>query len=343
MSSPSAPNPTAPDLRHAVILGRGRSGTTWISQILNRSRGCLYKDEPFNPGKNERYSAWQHDLGERDAAEMRERFDRLARGCVHDVDYPPFLPKHCRWQPAWSLRATWQLGKVVPALRGIYHVYGRPRYGREDWVLTKQVNFPNEKLPALVDALQPRLIAVLRGPYSSVSSSLRFYQKTAAAELRPPHAIARVAELTQGLADFGIEPLSEAQVNALSDAAFEALRWRIQTEPLARFTDEFADGLCVTHEAFAADPQRLAREVFDFLGWEFEAAVEEFIRETTTSGDRHQAFASEEKKQHGVVRDPKDAVERWRRDLSEEQIAEVRSMVESSPLLSLWDQNPQDS
>ncbi|MAW60768.1 MAG: hypothetical protein CMJ94_08030 [Planctomycetes bacterium] len=329
--------PAAAKIQHAFLLGRGRSGTTWIAQILNRFSGCVYKDEPFNPGKNRAYTAWQDALGEQAAEQARIDYDRLVRGCVHDVDYPPFLRKSCRPQPPAMLRASWQLGKAIPALRGIYHWYGRPKLRDGDWVLTKQVNFPNEKLPALCEALDPKLMAVLRGPFASVSSSLRFYHKTAAAEFRPAHALQRVAELTAELEGElpGMRAYSPAELEAMSEAAFEALRWRIQTEPLARFTAAHPQGLVVTHEGFAADPLGSAEQAFAFLGWPLEDAVREFI-DASTAGTRHQAFASDEKKQHGVHRDPKEAVQRWRKDLDAQQIEEISAIIAPSELLGLW-------
>lgn len=325
-------------VRHAFLLGRGRSGTTWISQILNRFAACVYKHEPFNPGKSAVYSTWLDQLGTASAAASRETYDALVRGCVHDVDYPPFLPgKTCRRQPIALLRATWQLGKVLPPLKGVYQWYGKPQLGAGDWALTKQVNFPNEKLPALTEALRPKLIAVLRGPFASVSSSLRFYAKTPAAELRPDHALARVSELTAQLADElpGLRPYTTAELADLSNAAFEALRWRIQTEPLARLATRYDDGMIVTHEAFAADPLRHTEQALAFLGWPLEEAVLDFVR-STTSGTKHRAFASEKKKQHGVHRGPEEAVQRWQRDLDEQQITDVASIIAPSELLEHW-------
>lgn len=110
---------------------------------------------------------------------MRESLIRQVVGCssyFFAVPYLPFLSKPCRRQPKALLRLTWQLGKVYPPARRLYEWYGRPSYRPGDWALIEQVNFPNEYLDRLAEVLAPNIIAVLRNPYASISSSLRYYQ-----------------------------------------------------------------------------------------------------------------------------------------------------------------------
>jgi hypothetical protein len=333
-ASPSAPSQN--DLRYAMLLGRGRSGTTWIGQILNRYSRCVYKYEPFNVGKNDAYSRWMADLaaGESPAA-LRSRFDALSRQSIHDVDYPPFLRKTCRPQAPALLRLAWQIGKVHPPARGLYEWYGRPSYRAGDWVLVKQVNFPNEHLDRLVQALAPCLIGLVRNPYGSVASSLRFYE-THQKEFRDDAAVNRVVELLPTVLRHGVPQYGRDELLAMSDAAFEAVRWRVQSEPLAAFTRAYERGMLLTHERFAAEPVECAREVFAFLGWDLdETAVERYVR-TTTSGDKRRLGGSARQHLHSVHRDPKAATERWRKDLSEAQIEDIQRVVANSELLSLW-------
>jgi len=320
-------------LHYAFVLGRGRSGTTWIGQILNQYYGCLYKYEPFNLGKSAAYEAWLRDLASGEPQELRARFEALCRACDHQVDYPPFISKPCRPQHPWLLRATWQLGKLAPACRGLYEWYGRPKFRSEDWVLIKQVNFPNERLDRLAEVLHPHVIAILRNPFASVSSALRFYRNAPPGRFRSAADVDRLLELLPTLTEFGIPNLSRSELESLSDAAFEALRWRVQTEPLAAFAARSPRALAMTHEQFAEEPEVSAKTAFAFLGWPFDDRVVNFIRETT-QGERHRPGASERKKQHGIRRDPKQAVQRWKKDLSDEQIEEIRSIVRGSPLLA---------
>ena len=322
-------------LRYAVLLGRGRSGTSWIGQILNRYPGCHYKYEPFNRDKPAAYRDWLAELPAGDDDDMRERFDALMRGCDHNVDYPPFVTKPCRRQPRALLRLAWQAGKVVPPMRGLYEWYGCPSYRPGDWALIKQVNFPNEHLDRLAAVLDPHLLAIVRNPFASVSSTFRFTPDEPSGPLRTEASVARVVELLPSVARFGVPQLSAEELWRISEAAFEAVRWRVQSEPLADFARRTPHGLLMTHEHFARDPETAARRAFDFFGWPFDASVSAFLQ-ATTSGEKSRPGASAAKRQHSIHRDPGDTVRRWRRDLTDEQVADIRSIVAGSELLQLW-------
>jgi len=339
MSLTPAPTltPSGPEaaLRYAFLLGRGRSGTTWIGQILNRFPGCHYKYEPFNRDKPAAYLDWLADLPHGDDADLRRRFEALMRGCRHNVDYPPFVPKPCRPQPKALLRLTWQCGNVLPSTRGLYEWYGRPSYRAGDWALIKQVNFANELLDRLAAVLDPCVLAIVRNPFASVSSSLRFEYHDAAKRKRTDKSVARVVELLPSVAGFGVPQLSADELWRLPQAAFEAVRWRVQSEPLADFARRSPRGLLMTHEGFAGDPETAARQAYAFFGWPFDDSIPAFLR-STTSGEMNRPGASAVKRQHSIHRDPKEAVSRWRKDLTDEQVGDIRSIVTGSALLALW-------
>ena len=91
----------------------------------------------------------------------------------------------------------------------------------------------------------------------------------------------------------------------------------------------------MTHEHFAADPETAARQAYAFLGWPFDDSIPAFLR-STTSGEKNRPGASAVKRQHSIHRDPKDAVNWWRKDLTDEQVADIRSIISGSTLLELW-------
>lgn len=43
----------------AWLIGDGRSGTTWLSDLINAERNMLERFEPFHPNKNPRFGAWR--------------------------------------------------------------------------------------------------------------------------------------------------------------------------------------------------------------------------------------------------------------------------------------------
>ena len=78
--------PSRPE-EYVVVLGKGRSGTTWIGQILNSSPRCLMKFEPFNPPKQSLYRDWLCRFDETSNRALRDELDALAGMPIHDVDW----------------------------------------------------------------------------------------------------------------------------------------------------------------------------------------------------------------------------------------------------------------
>jgi hypothetical protein len=334
-STPDSPSPAdhSTGVGYAFILGRGRSGTNWIGQVLNQYRKCLYKHEPF--GRYKKASAfrdWFAKLGSDDPAQLRARFFQLCAGCFHDIDYPPFLRKTCRRQSPLLLRITWQIGKIWPAARGLYEWYGRPSFHRGDWVLVKQVNFPNEKLEQFVEVLSPPIVAILRNPYSSVSSSFRFCAQESRA-VRTPGDVDRVVELMPTMEEFDVR-YTRAELEAMPLAAFEAVRWRVQSEPLAAFIDRYERGLKVLYETFANDPEDTTRAIFQFFGWEYHEEITRFL-ERTTRGARTGLVRWRDPR-YTIHRDPQQEIQRWKKDLSAEDVAAINRVIRGSRLLELW-------
>ena len=125
------------------------------------------------------------------------------------------MSKPCRRQPRALLRLTWQAGKFLPATRSLYERYGRPSYRPGDWALIKQVNFANELLDRLDAVLDPYILAIVRNPFASVSSTFRFQDNEHVEPIRTADAsAARVVELLPSVARFGVPQLSADELGA---------------------------------------------------------------------------------------------------------------------------------
>jgi len=310
--------PALPPVR--VLLGRGRSGTTWVGHVLNQYPEAIYKYEPFNPDKRNCYVRWLDDLY--DSAQVspeqcRASLLRCCQTCLHNVDYPPFPRKPSRRHPA-LLRAAWQLGKHIPAMRRVYESVGRADLSRCGFILIKQVNFPNELLDLFHIVVRPRIIALLRNPLASVASSRRFYQASGSSQWRDEARVRSLIELGHAPC---LAPLVDT-LGDLNDIEFEAITWVLQTEPLAEFAEAHSDVSIHLHERWIEDPVAAAREAYQFFGWRFSFEIESSVVRTVS--------ASGTGSLHGVRKDPGSVVARWRRDLEHTEVEHVASIASRS-------------
>lgn len=325
---------TSSNLNYVLILGKGRSGTTWLAQIMNTYEHCSYKHEPFLNKKSTDYNEWLSDIECGDDEVLRRRFESMCRGCYHDVDMPPFPPKTFRWQNPKLLHLLYGTSKRMPALKPLYQWYGRSALTAKTPVLIKDVNFPQESLPRLSDVLQPHILAVVRNPFSNISSYLKGVELSLFGAGEPK--IERVRQALQ-------KPVNQAlhhyldRLDTLSRAQVEALSWRIQVEPLVEFACSYDRGMVVVYEDLCNNPMGKTEEIFDFVGWEFGKPTRDFI-DRSISGAQNPSQSSQS--YYSVYRDPRQSLSKWKTQLSAEQIEDIASMIRESPVRDLWSDLP---
>ncbi len=219
---------------------------------------------------------------------------------------------------------------MIPALKAIYEWYGRPRFVEGPSVLLKQVNFPNELLADTARVLSPRILAVVRNPLSSISSTLKYYRDRNE-NPRDPEAVARVREL---LAMPGYESMRQyaASLETMPLASFETLRWRIQTEPLVSFLREYHSAHLVIYERVAQAQIEEFEKMYSFLGWTFSDDVRDFITATATA----KSSVPSSRQEFSVYQDANESLDKWRKNLTEAEHTDALTIYRDSPLRDLW-------
>ena len=321
---------------YVFLTGKGRSGTTWLANILATHPHCVYKHEPFLDYKPTPFRTFLAQLPSGEPETLRRDFERACRGCHASIDEP--LPQQAgmrRLPPrplAWLRRAAIR----IPALDPLYGFLGRPRLVSGDAVLIKDVNFPNELLGRLCAAIAPRLVAVVRNPFANVASLLQGRDSGAFWRPPSPDGAERVLELLERPELAHLRRFRDS-VRRMPVTAFEALRWRIQAEPLADFATSRPDARLIVYEHFCRDPFAGAEALFAFAGWPLRQPTVDFI-EASIQGpkpglDARRSFYS-------VFRNPNESLNKWKADLSLEQQQQIAEVVKDSPLLDFWPELP---
>ncbi len=319
-------------VKTVLITGKGRSGTTWLAQILNTYLHCVYKHEPFLPSKHNGYSKLRAELGEVSAPSLRARYEQLVAKAVYDVDQPPFLAhKSVRTHNEKLTHALYGLGTRVSRLRFLFELYARPHLHEDADILIKDVNFPNELLGKLTEVIEPYLVPIVRNPFANIASHLKGVEIGQFAAVRDADR-ARVRELLQGCGDPSLEQYVE-RLPELSPLQFEAVRWRLQVEPLVAFSKSYGRSKLVVYEDLCEDPMKITEGLFEFAGWRLRDVTREFIERSTSgakkSGNEGSAYYS-------VYRDPRKSMNKWRDQLDASAQADIESVFRDSPVRDLW-------
>jgi hypothetical protein len=323
-------------LNYVLILGKGRSGTTWLAQILNSYEHCSYKHEPFLPKKRTSYNQWLETIETENPDTLHQQLDVLCRGCNWEVDMPPFPPKSFRRQNTSVLHGLYGLGKRVNALKFMYEWYGKSPLTPEHSVLIKDVNFATAKLSSLCNAIDPHVLLVVRNPFGNIASYLKGIELNLMGSRKPNN----FENTRQFLDSPEGEPFAQYRdrLDSMSLTQFEALRWRIEVEPVVEFAKTSNRSFVVVYEDLCADPHGKAAEIFDFIGWQLEQPIHDFIDRSISSGQP----TDPKKAYYSVYRDPQQNALKWKTQLTREQIADIASVICDSPLVDLWQDLPID-
>jgi len=325
---------TGSPFNYILITGPGRSGTTWLGQIMNTYEHCSYKYEPFM--RSRLYKDWKKELRSGDGGQLCRRFEWLCCQCYHEVDLPPFPTKSFRWQNPHLLYLLYRLGNRIKGWKSLYEWYGQTKLTPQHPILIKDVNFPNSLLPRLGEVLQPKLIAMIRNPYGRIASiikgrDLNFINKLSALE--------QVERIRRSMDAVGGNFLAEFRdrLEEMSPVQLEAVIWRLQVEPLVEYTRSYDQGLVVVYEDLCHDPHGKITEIFDFVGWDVGQTTRDFIHEST-SGERQ--YATQSKTYFSIYRDPHTSMSKWKTQLTAEQQADIAVVIRDSPLKDLWSDLP---
>jgi len=307
-----------------VLLGSPRSGTTWIGKVFDSHPAVLYRHEPDRIDKGQGIPQVL-DLAESTAAlpAGRDWFGRLLRMRHFEVNaIPPFFPKQWtgradRSRRAWQSGARWvgeasnraglrlplevpdtidldRTVDVVPVLKSVSGL-GRARLFH--------------------DASDGWLVLMLRHPCGYVASIRRgmterrmrgaFY-----AEALSTTVPARGRGLT-------VETLFQ-----LGETARYATNWGLWNDHALAVLDGAARVVVVSYDALTRDPQEGTRRLFAAVGLSWSTQTEAFLDSLSRLPSTARYFS--------IARNPAGQSERWRRDLTDDEIASIEREVEQT-------------
>ena len=313
-----------------LLTGQGRSGTTWIGSILNTHRDASYHFEPFLATKRTPMRAWLDALEAGDPAATCEALAAASAQPHPEVHYPPYPPKNHRRTPGWAVWAAFQMSKRWRGSAPLFARLAKQHIQPRSYVI-KDVNLPPDLVSKLCSRTECRLLALVRKPFGSIASLLRGHRGKKFDEHAQHRAHAETLRHLSALNDAG--PNTRASlpgpIESLSDAAIEALRWRIQTEGLLKVCAEHSDSYLINYDRFREDPAAGTRKLFEHLGWELDPTTLDVAENGLRTWWRRERFFSTKK---SSVQD----VDSWRQYLTSAEIAECQAVLEGSPALRLW-------
>jgi hypothetical protein len=278
-----------------LITGSHRSGSTWLATMFALSEDSLIAHEPFN------IEPWAYAL------------DGLAK---YWFTYAPALPQDAALE-AFSKVLERRTRKIflknepqhwIPLLRRGRLIIKDPIAAlSSDWLAR---NFDLE------------VIVLVRHPAAFAASLKRLGWR---------HPFQHFLE-QEMLMQRHLEPYRDEIASEPEDIAEQAaIIWKCLYGTLFTYLDSNPNWLIRKHEALSGDPVVELRGLYEVLGLEWTAAVEENVMKYTRSGN---PVSVPKDTVHQLRRDSTANIARWKEILTEEEIARVYEITQ--PISGLY-------
>ncbi len=301
--------------RPILVTGAHRSGTTWVGRMLAADEDTAYISEPLNvlhrPGV---YRApvlrWYTYINQENESEYLPAFRELL-----DFDYHT-------WREIRSLRSVKDFLRMG---RDFHTFFIGSFHGQR--ILLKDP-FAVFSAPWFAARLDCQIVITVRHPAAFASSlkrlgwSFDFRNLLEQPALMRDHLEADRVEMEKTPAD---DVIGQA-----------ALLWRMIYRVVHAAAELHPDFKVVRHEDLSRDPVSGFNELYRSLGLSFTRQVQKTILNSSSSENPSELS---KKKVHAVKLDSRANMENWKKRLSADEIARIRSVTESVSQLYYSDVN----
>lgn len=311
-----------------LIFGAPRSGTSWLGKIFDSHPNTLYRAEP---DKELRSAEIPYLCTDQDIATYCEATARYAESlmAVHNSNVagsPPFPRKAFHSDVQYAVRTAVIYGaKSLGRLPGVGGAFGNLnvpdfadfRRSGDVQVVMKSVGSLGRLGLFLAALPAAKVILIIRHPCGHVASVIAGQKSR---NLSQNAALAGLGE-TAPARERGLD---QSTLNGLPHVEQLAWRWLILNELALRQSDGNDNVTVLKYEDLCAEPEPMARRLFEFTGLPWSDQTAGFVAESTAS--RNESG----KGYFSVNRDPLISAMKWKTQMEPDDIATVRRVVDNS-------------
>ncbi|MHC5064240.1 MAG: sulfotransferase domain-containing protein [Planctomycetota bacterium] len=307
-----------------AIFGTGRSGTTWLGEIVNTHPDVVYRFEPFHRLQAVEAIKRASETIDTDSfadSEVAAIYDCLLP--AHPLtDKPPFNPKSYRSN--FAKKQLWTLSRLIPQAIHAYRALYSPRG-------TPPLVFKEVALESLMKRLLERtsipIAYIVRHPCGMVNSVTRGQQQGVM-----PTGRHTVLDSLMSKHDPAMADRYTPQLDALNLYEKNALLWRIDVEQSLAAARNSSQALVVIYEELCTDCLSTSMRVFEHLDLEFMSTTREFIENLYSMKPKPKkgSWSPFRKQYFDVFKNPSDIKDRWKQQLPEEERGKILAIVSDS-------------
>jgi len=314
-----------------LLFGMPRSGTTWIGKIFDSHPQVLYRHEPDSWIKLTDLALYEEANRSMDYDAYLTRYaDQLEAIHLPQVttklplfrkDYSSVFRFFCYRTSVLlsNVISRFKPSLVIPTLNSI------SKSKAEIHIAWKSIESLG-RLGVLARCLpDSKSIHIIRHPCGYISSVLKGEEGgefvSSARSSEDYDLFAQLLKTDNGSS----HSLTERDLKSMQSVERLAWRWLLVNEKAIQDLHELDNSLVLRYEDLCESPLQKSQELFEFAGLQWSQQTENFVASSTSnSKDGY----------YSVFKNPKDAANKWRSYLSEEERLLIRQVVNRSELLA---------
>ena len=318
-----------------LLLGSPRSGTTWLAKLFDSHENVLYRHEPdiylrghpipFLPDPEETCQF------KNQAADYLQQLLNIRS--VKSAGSLPNFPKCYRSQLSDLMRngmiRTAKFVELVLGKIGVSFNFQIPdlitgTISTQPVYVVKSVSSLGRTLLFSHAAPETKIIHIIRHPCAVVASRLRGKKLNLMADDAFLDTQAKMPQAAK-------HGLSLEKLKSLTHEQQLATFWMLQNEKVMEEMTDNPNYKVVVYEKLCNEPEKVCRELYDFAGLAWSQQTSDFIElanQKEVGGERY----------YQIVRNPRQSADKWRKELSVQQINDIEQAVSDSlPGRLYWD------
>lgn len=315
-----------------IILGSGRSGTTWLGKLFDSHPDVVYRHEPDSVNLNTRIPF----LPEKDQARQYVRDAHLylqelrCARYVKSLAHRPFFEKSYRnWFERFGFVVSASTLKMVErscrsracsARLCIPRMFDVPNATEIRFVIKSVSSLGRAYLFSQAEP-SIRVIHILRHPCAVVASRLRGISKGLLDNNTYLNSLFRIKEAS----DY---PIRRADLESSSLEERMAYQWMILNDKVVNDMKGNPRYRRLRYEDLCRDPYEVTRSVFAFADLDWRPQTTAFIRRLEKERGQSSSYFS-------VMRSPAESADGWRQQLNEKQVEKILAVYSHSRIRKL--------
>ena len=307
-----------------MILGSGRSGTTWLAKLLDSCPDVMYLHEPDSTNKQ---SGIPYLPSDHESEEILDNAKKYLNSLFHNKSNKthgkrPFFKKKYRSNTAELIfRSSIFLSKLSERLgiEGINVITAEQKNTNVIRVI-KSVDSVSRAGLFLQSTPNIKVVHLVRNPFAVVDSRLRGSKLG----LMPDTSYFRDLFEAYGnkLFDITLEEL-----NDLSIEAKFTYEWMVHNHHILANYQDHDNYIFVGYDKLALDLKNELVTLFEKLQLPWSEQTDELIKQMLISEKNQGDY-------FGVMRSPKQQLNKWKENLSSQQINDIGNVLANSDLLN---------